>query len=147
MKWGYFERRLNTIKVIFKLNQIDPCSLRGYKTARGQSWRFEKIRDSPCMVWIGASGRISFGPPTLILDSFEVSWASRMLSTSFERWEQGPTGLGLKKECDSAFSEFFLHSKNPHFNSIYLLSKCAIFNRHCYIYLGISFFELNFNWS
>ena len=43
-----------------------------------------------------------------------------MHSISFESPDIGAIRFGLKKEFDRTFKVFF-HSKNPHFNSVYLV--------------------------
>ena len=94
----------------FKWSTKHPCSLRCCKASRRQSWKYEKIKDRS--VKIGPSGKFFLLPPTLTFRSFEVPWATTMHSISFESPDIGAIWFKLKI--------FFLHSKNPHFNSVYL---------------------------
>ena len=75
----------------------------------------------PRPLLFGLNGRISFRFPTLTFGSFAVSWATRVHSISFESPDTEENEFTLKKEFESTFRVFFLHSKNPHFNSIYLV--------------------------
>merc|ERR1712126_70608 len=72
--------------------------------------------------------------------------ATEIFHTSiFDIWQsldlQGCIVLNLKiltleemdlalKECKSTFRVFFLHSKNPHFNSVYLIRVPFLTGRH-----------------
>ena len=44
-----------------------------------------------------------------------------MHSNSFESPDTGGDRFSLRKEFESTFRVFFLHSKNPRFNSVYLV--------------------------